>query len=57
MSQTVNLDAQASTLGITKGSVYDLAVFNAERHTTQSDFRIDTTLVFTDCGQVEGIIF
>jgi len=34
------------------GKVYPLAVFNAERHTTQSNFRIDTTLVFTDCGQI-----
>ena len=56
-TQTVNLDAQASTLGISTGNSYDLAVFNAERHTTQSNFRIDTTLVFTDCGQINGIIF
>ena len=49
---TVNLDAQASQLGLAVGKVYPLAVFNAERHTTQSNFRIDTTLVFTDCGQI-----
>jgi fibro-slime domain-containing protein len=54
---TVNLDAQASTLGITTGNVYDLAVFNAERHTTQSNFRIDTTMTFTNCGVVNGIIY
>jgi fibro-slime domain-containing protein len=56
-TQTVNLDAQAATLGISTGNSYDLAVFNAERHTTQSNFRIDTTLVFTDCGQIGGVIF
>ena len=57
LQATVDLDAQASTLGISKGNNYDLAVFNAERHTTQSNFRIDTTLVFTDCGQIEGVIY
>jgi len=55
-TQTVNLDAQAGTLGITVGNVYSLAVFNAERHTTQSNFRIDTTMAFTNCGEVDGII-
>jgi len=55
-TQTVNLDAQASTLGLTVGNVYPLAVFNAERHTTQSNFRIDTTMAFTNCGEVNGII-
>jgi fibro-slime domain-containing protein len=49
-SQTVNLDQQASALEIAKGNTYDLAVFNAERHTVQSNFRIDTTMVFEDCG-------
>lgn len=53
-NQTVNLDQQAATLGLTKGKVYPIAVFNAERHMTQSNFRIDTTMVFTDCGQVNG---
>jgi fibro-slime domain-containing protein len=57
LQATVDLDAQASTLGISTGNSYDLAVFNAERHTTQSNFRIDTTLVFTDCGKIEGVIY
>jgi fibro-slime domain-containing protein len=48
---TVRLD----TLGLTPGSDYDLAVFHAERHTSQSNFRIDTTLAFTNCGTVNGI--
>jgi fibro-slime domain-containing protein len=56
-TQTVDLDAQAAQLGITTGNVYDLAVFNAERHTTQSNFRIDTTMTFTNCGVVDGIIY
>ena len=40
------------SLGLTKGSNYDLAVFHAERHTNQSNFQIQTTLAFTDCGQI-----
>jgi fibro-slime domain-containing protein len=49
-NQTVDLDAQAEQLGITPGNSYPLAVFNAERHVIQSNFRIDTTLTFDDCG-------
>jgi fibro-slime domain-containing protein len=40
------------SLGLTKGTVYDLAVFHAERHTNQSNFEIQTTLAFTNCGEV-----
>ena len=56
-TQSVNLDSQASKLGITKGKSYPLAVFNAERHVNQSNFRIDTTMTFTDCGYVEGTVY
>ena len=45
-SQTVNLDA----LGLTPMSTYRLDFFWAERHLTQSNFRIDTSLEFIDCG-------
>ena len=57
MQQTasINLDDQASKLGLVKGEVYPLAVFNAERHSGESNFRLDTTLAFTDCGQINGI--
>ena len=56
-TQSVDLDSQASNLGITPGNSYPLAVFNAERHVVQSNFRIDTTLTFTDCGYIEGTIY
>jgi len=56
-TQTVDLDAQAAQLEISTGNIYDLAVFNAERHTTQSNFRIDTSMTFTNCGVIEGIIY
>ena len=37
---TVNLD----DFGLNAGQVYPLDVFHAERHTVQSNFRIDTTI-------------
>ncbi len=51
MSDTIDLDARAAELGITPGNVYPLDFFFAERHTSESNFRIDTTLVFIDCGE------
>jgi len=53
-TQTVNLDDNAGKLGIAKGNVYSLAVFHAERHTVESNFRVDTTMAFTNCGEVNG---
>ena len=56
-TQTVKLDESATALGITKGKPYALALFNAERHTTASHCKIDTTMQFTDCGTISvGII-
>jgi len=39
-----DLDELSSALGITTGNQYSLDFFFAERHTTQSTFRIDTTI-------------
>jgi fibro-slime domain-containing protein len=47
---TIDLDAQASQLGISKGHDYPLELFHAERHTSASDFRVDTNFTFVDCG-------
>ena len=47
---TVDLDASAAKLGIQKGKKYAMDLFHAERHTTASNFRVDTNFVFTDCG-------
>lgn len=52
LSGSVALD----TLELIPGTTYNLDVFNAERHTTQSNFRIDTTLTLANCGQVNGVI-
>jgi len=49
-SATIDLDAAAGDLGIAPGGTYDLDFFFAERHTTESHFRIDTTISFIDCG-------
>ena len=43
---TINFDAMASALDITVGNVYQLDVFHAERHTSESNFRIQTSI---DC--------
>jgi fibro-slime domain-containing protein len=41
---TIDFDAQAAALGITVGSTYSLDVFHAERHTSESNFRIETSI-------------
>jgi fibro-slime domain-containing protein len=47
-TSTVTLDA----LGFRQGQTYRLDFFFAERHVTDSHFRIDTTIQFVDCGVV-----
>jgi fibro-slime domain-containing protein len=50
LSATLNLDASAANLGIQAGNIYPLDLFHAERHTSHSNFRVDTNLQFTNCG-------
>jgi fibro-slime domain-containing protein len=45
---TVAIDDQ----GLTLGNVYTLDLFQAERNPTGSNFRIETTLDFADCGAI-----
>jgi fibro-slime domain-containing protein len=47
-----DLDASAATFGITKGEVYPLDLFHAERHSVGSTFRIDLNFTFESCGFV-----
>ena len=49
----IQLDASADTLGITKGGVFALDLFQADRHTAFSTFRILTNLAFVNCGYVQ----
>lgn len=43
-TQTVDLGTVAATLGITVGNTYQLDIFQAERHTTGSNFEILTNI-------------
>lgn len=45
---TVRID----DLSLTQGRVYTLDLFQAERNPTGSNFRIETTLDFADCGSI-----
>jgi fibro-slime domain-containing protein len=49
-NQNIDLDGAANRLGIARDNEYALDFFQAERHATQSNFQIDTTLEFTNCG-------
>lgn len=44
-SQSINLDQAAADLGLEPGESYQLKLFFAERHTSESNFRIETNLV------------
>lgn len=50
--ESVDLDAKAATLGLVKGQVYPLDFFFAERHLSESNFRLETTLKFVNCDPI-----
>jgi fibro-slime domain-containing protein len=41
---TIDFDAQAATLGISPGETYAMDIFQAERHTSESNFRFETNI-------------
>lgn len=43
---SIDFDAEASRLGLVRGQTYRFDVFHAERHTTESNFRMQTSI---DC--------
>jgi fibro-slime domain-containing protein len=51
-TESISLDAHAAELGLEKGKTHPLAVFQAERHTVESHFRIDTSIAFTNCNPI-----
>jgi len=51
-SETIDLDARAAELGIVPGTSYPLDLFHAERHTNASNFRVQTSLSFTNCDPI-----
>jgi fibro-slime domain-containing protein len=48
----LELDSARATLGIEPGQEYTFDLFHAERHSASSNFRVDTTIEFSECGQV-----
>jgi len=54
-SASIDFDAMAGALGLTRGQTYSLDLFHAERHSAGSNFRVDTTLAFTDCGRLVAV--
>ncbi len=51
-TESISLDGRAAELGLVKGKTHTLAVFQAERHTVESHFRIDTSIAFTNCNPI-----
>lgn len=49
---TIDFDDRASELNLVPGNEYSFDIFHAERHTTESNFRIETTI---DCLQTVPI--
>ena len=49
---SVDLDEVAGPFGLVQGEAYTLALFFAERHTTGSSFRVETTIAeFAVCPE------
>lgn len=44
LTATLDFDAQAADLGIVPGNTYSMDIFHAERHTSASNFRIETNI-------------
>jgi fibro-slime domain-containing protein len=51
-TDTVMLDAIAAEFGLIPGNTYPLDLFHAERHTGESNFRIDSSLEFNNCEAI-----
>ena len=51
-SRSINLDTVAKDFGLELGKTYPLDLFHAERHTNASHFRVETSIVFTNCNPI-----
>ena len=51
-SDTLDVDAKAALLGLTKGQQYALDLFQAERHSSGSHFKVQSSLNFTNCDPI-----
>ena len=54
-SASVNLDAVAEDIGLEVGKNYEFAAFHAERHTTDSNYTIETSIEFDPVIEVTGV--
>ncbi len=51
-SATINIDDFATPAGLVAGEIYSFDMFHAERHTVDSNFRIETTIFFGELGEI-----
>jgi fibro-slime domain-containing protein len=51
-SRSITLDTVAKDFGLEVGRTYPLDLFHAERHTNASHFRVETSIVFTNCNPI-----
>lgn len=51
-SKSISLDEVAKKFGLEIGKTYALDLFHAERHTTASHFRVETSIQFTNCNPI-----
>lgn len=56
MMGTIDMDLQAQELGIEVGKSYAMDIFHAERHTDESNFRIQTTIDFSCIVNVPPVL-
>lgn len=49
---SVRVDEWASKLKLVKGTTYPFDIFQAERHTSESNFRIETSIRFNNCAPI-----
>ncbi len=56
LSATIDFDAQKAELGIEAGKVYNMDIFHAERHTADSNYRIETSIGCFEKVEVPDVI-
>ena len=56
ITATIDFDAQASALGITPGKTYNMDIFHAERHTSASNFRVETNISCFETVEVPVVV-
>jgi fibro-slime domain-containing protein len=55
ITATIDFDAQASALAISPGNTYNMDIFHAERHTSASNFRVETNITCFETVKVPVI--